>query len=109
MLAGGISEGSIRAVDPMIASQAVMATLNAAKELRSWASVMPRARHRAPRLDPGMRAVQRPDAGGVRQPSSPRGGGAITGLTRLRGSLTLNSSSRKAPDRKASEKLISTG
>ena len=37
-LADGISEGSLRAVDPMIASQAIMATLNAANELRNWAS-----------------------------------------------------------------------
>ncbi len=37
-LADGITEGSIRAVDPMIASQAIMATLNAANELHNWAS-----------------------------------------------------------------------
>ena len=37
-LADGITEGSIRAVDPMIASQAIMATLNAANELYNWAS-----------------------------------------------------------------------
>ena len=42
-LADGISEGSIRAVDPMIASQAIMATLNAANELHNWASPWPRA------------------------------------------------------------------
>ncbi len=41
-LADGITEGSIRAVDPMIASQAIMATLNAANELRNWASPWPR-------------------------------------------------------------------
>ena len=43
-LADGISEGSIRAVDPMIASQAIMATLNAANELLNWASPWPRDR-----------------------------------------------------------------
>ena len=41
-LADGITEGSIRAVDPMIASQAIMATLNAANELHNWASPWPR-------------------------------------------------------------------
>ena len=40
-LADGVSEGSIRAVDPMIASQAIMAMLNAANELRNWASTWP--------------------------------------------------------------------
>ena len=34
----GITDGSICAVDPLIASQAIMATLNSAYELRSWAS-----------------------------------------------------------------------
>ena len=42
-LADGISEGSIRAVDPMIASQSIMATLNAANELHNWASTWSRA------------------------------------------------------------------
>ena len=41
-LVDGISEGSIRPVDPMIASQVVMATLNAAYDLRHWASKLPR-------------------------------------------------------------------
>ena len=41
-LVDGISEGSIRPIDPMIASQVVMATLNAAYDLRRWASAMPR-------------------------------------------------------------------
>ncbi|MGC1301297.1 MAG: TetR family transcriptional regulator [Caulobacteraceae bacterium] len=35
-LVDGISEGSIRAIDPMIASQAIMSTLNAAYELHGW-------------------------------------------------------------------------
>ena len=39
--ADGISEGSIRAVDPMVVSQAIMAMLNAANELRNWASTWP--------------------------------------------------------------------
>ncbi len=42
-LADGITEGSIRPVDPMIASQAIMATLNAANELLNWASTRPRS------------------------------------------------------------------
>lgn len=37
MMIDGISEGSIRAIDPLIASQVVMAMLNAAFELRGWA------------------------------------------------------------------------
>ena len=41
-LADGVAEGSIRAVDPMIASQAIMATLNAANELQNWATTWPR-------------------------------------------------------------------
>jgi AcrR family transcriptional regulator len=42
-IADGISEGSIRAVDPMIASQAIMATLNAAYELQNWATTWSRS------------------------------------------------------------------
>jgi AcrR family transcriptional regulator len=42
IIADGISEGAIRAVDPMIASQVLMATLNNAYELRNWASRLPR-------------------------------------------------------------------
>ena len=41
-ISDGIAEGSIRPVDASIASQAVMATLNAANELRSWSSAWPR-------------------------------------------------------------------
>ena len=41
-ISDGIAEGSIRPVDAQIASQAVMATLNAANELRSWSSAWPR-------------------------------------------------------------------
>ena len=41
-LSDGIAEGSIRAIDPMVASQAIMATLNAANELLNWASPWPR-------------------------------------------------------------------
>ena len=36
----GISEGSIRAVDPLIASQMLMPTINSAYELRGWAAAM---------------------------------------------------------------------
>jgi len=42
IIADGISEGSLRAVDPMIASQVLMATINNAFELRAWASRLPR-------------------------------------------------------------------
>jgi AcrR family transcriptional regulator len=38
MMIDGVSEGSIRPVDPMIASQILMATINNAYELRHWAS-----------------------------------------------------------------------
>ncbi|WBO21700.1 TetR/AcrR family transcriptional regulator [Sphingomonas abietis] len=41
-LVDGISEGSIRPIDPMITSQIVMATLNAAYDLRHWAERLPR-------------------------------------------------------------------
>ncbi|WNO54977.1 TetR/AcrR family transcriptional regulator [Stakelama saccharophila] len=40
----GISEGSIRAIDPLVASQALMAAQNAAFDLRKWASTMERER-----------------------------------------------------------------
>lgn len=38
IIADGISEGGIRPTDPMIASQAIMPSLNAAYELHNWAS-----------------------------------------------------------------------
>ncbi len=38
----GISEGSIHAVDPLVASQMLMASVNSATELRRWAGTMPR-------------------------------------------------------------------
>tara|TARA_R110000868_G_scaffold142374_6_gene359648 strand:- start:14335 stop:15591 length:1257 start_codon:yes stop_codon:yes gene_type:complete len=41
MMIDGISEGSIRALDPLIASQVVMGTLNAAYDLRGWISTLP--------------------------------------------------------------------
>jgi AcrR family transcriptional regulator len=40
MMIDGITEGSIRAIDPLIASQMMMAGLNAAFELRRWAEAM---------------------------------------------------------------------
>ena len=36
----GITEGSIRPVDPLVASQLLVATLNAAYELRKWAGML---------------------------------------------------------------------
>ena len=40
----GIAEGTIRPVDSLIASQAMMAFLNAAFDMRKWSSTMPRER-----------------------------------------------------------------
>lgn len=44
MMSDGIAEGSIRAIDPLIAAQALMALQNAAFDMRKWASTMPRDR-----------------------------------------------------------------
>jgi len=44
MISDGIAEGSIRAVDPLVASQLLMALQNAAFDMRKWASTMPRDR-----------------------------------------------------------------
>ena len=38
MMIDGITEGSVRAIDPLIASQVIMASLNTAYEMRKWAS-----------------------------------------------------------------------
>jgi AcrR family transcriptional regulator len=43
-IADGITEGTIRPVDPLIAAQALMAFLNAAFDMRKWAWSMPRDR-----------------------------------------------------------------
>ena len=43
MIADGIAEGSVRAVDPMIASQMIMPALNGAYEARGWAARQPDA------------------------------------------------------------------
>lgn len=40
MLSDGITEGSIRPIDPLIAAQAIMASQNAAFDLRKWAASM---------------------------------------------------------------------
>jgi AcrR family transcriptional regulator len=37
MLSDGIADGSVRAVDPLVASQLIMPALNAAYEARAWA------------------------------------------------------------------------
>jgi AcrR family transcriptional regulator len=42
MLSDGIAEGTIRAIDPLVASQALMALQNAAFDMRKWASTMER-------------------------------------------------------------------
>lgn len=44
MLSDGIAEGSVRAIDPLVASQALMSMQNAAFDMRKWASTMPRER-----------------------------------------------------------------
>ena len=43
-ISDGIAEGSIRAVDPLVASQCLMALQNAAFDMRNWAGTMPRER-----------------------------------------------------------------
>lgn len=43
-ISDGIAEGSVRAVDPLIAAQALMALQNAAFDMRRWAATMPRDR-----------------------------------------------------------------
>jgi hypothetical protein len=37
MLIDGIADGSVRAIDPLVASQIIMSTLNSAYEARGWA------------------------------------------------------------------------
>ncbi len=44
MISDGVAEGSVRAVDPLVASQALMAMQNAAFDMRKWAGTMPRER-----------------------------------------------------------------
>ncbi|MES2338524.1 MAG: TetR/AcrR family transcriptional regulator [Pseudomonadota bacterium] len=44
MISDGIAEGSLRAVDPLVASQTLMSLQNAAFDMRKWASTMPRER-----------------------------------------------------------------
>jgi len=41
MIADGIADGSVRAVDPMVASQIIMPALNGAYEARAWAARQP--------------------------------------------------------------------
>ncbi|MCC2979085.1 TetR/AcrR family transcriptional regulator [Sphingomonas sp. IC4-52] len=43
-ISDGIAEGTVRAIDPLVASQLVMAFLNAAFDMRKWAWAMPRDR-----------------------------------------------------------------
>ncbi|PZO79963.1 MAG: TetR/AcrR family transcriptional regulator [Sphingomonas hengshuiensis] len=43
-ISDGIAEGSLRAADPLIAAQALMALQNAAFDMRGWAATMPRDR-----------------------------------------------------------------
>lgn len=42
MMSDGIAEGTIRPIDPLVASQALMALQNSAFDMRKWASTMPR-------------------------------------------------------------------
>ena len=41
ILVDGVTEGSVRSIDPLIASQALMATINTANELRNWSNALP--------------------------------------------------------------------
>jgi hypothetical protein len=41
MISDGIADGSVRAVDPMVASQLIMPALNGAYEARAWAGRQP--------------------------------------------------------------------
>jgi AcrR family transcriptional regulator len=41
MLIDGVTEGSVRAIDPLIASQVIMAGINTAYEMRNWAAPLP--------------------------------------------------------------------
>ncbi|MGN6374577.1 MAG: TetR/AcrR family transcriptional regulator [Sphingomonas sp.] len=43
-MSDGIAEGSMRAIDPLVAAQTLMALQNAAFDMRKWASTMPRDR-----------------------------------------------------------------
>ena len=43
MMIDGITEGSIKPIDPLIASQAVMGSLNSAYDLRNWIQRVPPA------------------------------------------------------------------
>lgn len=42
LIVEGIAEGSIRPIDPLIASQLIMSTINSAYDIRGWASRQPR-------------------------------------------------------------------
>ena len=42
MMIDGITDGTIAPIDPLVASQVVMAALNSAAELRRWAQAMGR-------------------------------------------------------------------
>lgn len=44
MISDGIADGSVRPVDPLVASQALMSLQNAAFDMRKWAGTMPRER-----------------------------------------------------------------
>jgi hypothetical protein len=37
MLIDGVADGSVRPIDPLVASQVIMSTLNGAYEARHWA------------------------------------------------------------------------
>ena len=38
MLIDGIADGSVRAIDPLVAGQVIMSTVNSAYEARHWAA-----------------------------------------------------------------------
>jgi hypothetical protein len=41
MMVDGISDGTVRTIDPLIASQVVMGALNSAYDLRGWIATLP--------------------------------------------------------------------
>ena len=73
MLSDGAAEGSVRAVDPLIVSQSLMALQNAAFDMRKWASDdAARARRGDVCIDAGIRAVRRPRQRALSEQSSCR-------------------------------------
>ena len=62
----GMSEGSIRIIDPMIAANSIISTVNSAFDLRGWAR--PQQRKAVPQPAPVPRLPKRLPTGAVRRP-----------------------------------------